>query len=92
MGPKILHLDEKMLIDRGNGKVAALCQLITEAEILFSTTDMELVGIEVTDEGTAVAIEQRKPLEYIHQLSGGAPKPVNVGGRLFVFYMVPIVQ
>lgn len=92
MGSKILNIHHKDLLDKAPGKVAASFSLITEEEIVFSTIDMELVGIEVSEEGIAVSNEQRKPLEYIRQLAGGPPKPVNVGGRLFVFYVIPAVQ
>lgn len=91
MGPKILTIPHNALIDKALGKVGALVSLVTEEEITFNTIDMELVGIEVTPEGISVSNEQRKPLEYINQLAGTPPKPVNVNGRLFVFYMVPIV-
>ena len=90
MGPKILTIPHNALLDKGPGRVGALAHLVTEEEILFTTIDCEVVGIEVNEDGTAVSLDQRKPLEYISQLAGGPPKPVTLNGRLFVFYMVPL--
>lgn len=89
---RTMIIESADLKDKGPGFVDAYAELHVSKGILFDNIPMSLSGIEVDAEGAAVAHDQRKALEYINQLAGAPPKPVNVDGRLFVFYMVPFIQ
>lgn len=81
-------LQLKELLDDGYGRVIHAALLLPpESDTLHA---FKVVGIEVTEEGAPVSHDQRKALEYINQLADGPCTSINVNGRLFVFYMVPM--